>query len=201
MVVSGAIGAISFFAFEEFLGQHRATILIASGLVFFSGFFALSVYTYAKWQSHTQRVRMDRALADWLEYAGSAPRADGQTRELPGRTLESIAVCSLASGGYRPISDYSSYPDGFIRLVNETGEIVLVQCRQDSQQFGLNDALVFHEALYIHRATSGEVWALGGFTPDACHWVRNKPIRLRDAQAIQIVVDGLMRKKIDDRTG
>jgi hypothetical protein len=199
IIILGIISTVSFFAFEEVLGEHQATFMIASSLAFIAFFFILSVYARAKKRSHLRRMNLDRALVNWIEYTGSSGSTRDASKNLRAGTLESIVISVFTKDGFRFSPGGVKRTDGLIRLLNKEGLVVLIQIEQDHQPLGLRDVVSFYEILRTEQAALGEIWALGGFTDEAVKWVNKKPITLVDAQDIHQTVDDLIaRKRLTD---
>lgn len=192
VVLLGIVGTVSFFYFDEYLGEYQTTFAIVSSLAFIIGFIVLSVYARRKKSTYLRRVKVERALADWFEFQAAAGRPGASSRVLPAGTLESIARHLYTVSGYQFASGSHGKIEGLIRLINPEGQVELVFCRQELQPFGLREAVTFYELLRREKAAHGEVWALGGFTDDAARWVNKKPITLIDRKSIQEIAESLL---------
>jgi hypothetical protein len=191
VVILGIIGTVSFFAFEEYLGEYQAAFMIASSLAFIASFFALSVYARAKKRSHLRRVSVDRALSNWIDFAGSIGSSGGK-KQLPAGTLESIVVHIFTMDGYRLVPGKA---DGYVRLLNKDGKVELILCRPEPLILGMRDVIAFYEVFHTEKAAWGEIWSPGGFSTDAENWVGKRPITLRNANDIHQVVESLLQKR------
>jgi hypothetical protein len=197
VIILGIVGTVSFFAFEETLGEYQTTFMIASSLAFIGSFFALSVYARAKKRSHLRRISPDRAIASWIEYIGFAESTGGGTASLPAGTLESIAMHAFTADGFRLAPSTSKKADGLIRFLDKDEKVGLVQTWQGQQPLGMRELVAFYEIFRAEKAAWGEIWAPVGFSPEAVKWVSKKSITLVDAVAIQEVVENLIARQRD----
>jgi hypothetical protein len=201
IIVLGIVGTISFFAFDEFLGEHQTTFMIVSSLAFIASFFVLSVYARAKKRSHPRRVSVDRAVVNWIDYIGTVGSSGGGSQSLPAGTLESIAIHVFTINGYRLDSNHLGKSDGFVRFLDKDNKLELIQCRRDTQPLGLREVIAFYEVFHGEKAAWGEIWAPAGFLDDAVNWVDKRPITLRDAGAIHQLVESLVEKDKANESG
>ena len=176
VIVLLAVGGIApLFSMDKVLGSNKPVVIIGSSLAVLGSFAILSIYHQAQKRRLNQRYSLKQSLFDWM--ASSAPSGAGpKTGSAPSRqTVANIAAYQYRSSGYRL---ETGRPENPLRLVNPKGQPELVYCQSGAQPVGLREVVAFYEMLRTENANRGEIWSVGGFTSEAAHWVRRKPIQL-----------------------
>jgi hypothetical protein len=192
VVILGIIGTVSFFFFEDLLGEHKTTFIIASSLAFIGSFFVLSIYARAVKRKHTRQFSVKKDLANWMAYYSAGGRLSNQSAAMPQGTIEGIALHLYRMDGFKLASPASSAGPGAIHCMTSVdGQRELIQCWQEAAPLGLREVVRFYESLRAERAARGEIWSLSGFSDEARQWVAKKPIVLVGADQINEIAKGL----------
>jgi hypothetical protein len=186
----GIIGTVSFFFFDELLGEHRTTFIIWSSLAFIGSFFVLSIYARVIKRRQSHQYRFKKALGNWMAVYGAGVRPDNRTA-LPKGTIENIALYLFRLDGYHAAAAPQGASRDIIRVANAEGQLEVIQCWQDPTPLGLREIVQFYEVLRTEKAVRGEVWAVGGFTKEAVNWAAKKPIILVNREQINEIAKGL----------
>lgn len=180
------VGMIALGFLQTLSRENRALIVIITSvgvIVCFAGL--MSVNAIWKWlRKRTWR----RAMSAWMD--------NSQARKAPKFSL----ACQLPEGGLRhlAIQIYSQMgyiiinrdgEEDCIRLINPEGRIELVTCKQQPYRAQIPNLLNLHLEMKKADAVRGFYWSPGGFTDEAIHWVREKPIVLADQNEIGRLVD------------
>lgn len=127
-----------------------------------------------------------RAMDAW-----NRTRQDGVVASYPSARsftpaeLEKFTAQLFKKMGYRITHTGKSGDHGVdVRLVNPSGQVELVQCKQWNKPVGEPEARDLAGAMVHENAVRGFIIAPGGFYDTARKWVKGKPIVLVDEREI-----------------
>jgi restriction system protein len=121
-------------------------------------------------------------------------------RSMDWRTFELLVGEAFRQQGYAAEETGQGGADGGVDLVlRKNGQKILVQCKQwRAQRVGVQVVREMFGILVDQGAAAVKIVALGGYTPDAAAFARNKPIELIDGRTLLSTVTRLQAKKEPD---
>lgn len=166
--------------------ENRALIVIVSSVGVIACF-AGQMSTRTIWKLYRSRT-WRRAMSAWTENAqsGNAPKFD-LAAHLADGGLRHLAIRVFSQMGY--VISNRDGEQAYLRLVNPEGWVELVACRQQPNPAEVRHIVSLHLEMKKADAVRGFYWSPGGFTDEAIHWARQKPIVLADQNEIGRLVD------------
>jgi hypothetical protein len=79
--------------------------------------------------------------------------------------------------------------DDYIRMVNPEGMIEIVACQQMAAPAEIRNIHRLQQEMNKAKAVRGYFWSQKGFTSEAAHWSRHRPIILADRDEIGRLVE------------
>jgi hypothetical protein len=170
--------------------ENRALVIILSSAVVLACTF--SVMFLGRIRRSVRRYVWLRAMNAWVKSTqeGKVPEFDFALHLSEGG-LKHLAIQTYSRMGYDVFDPDGDDDQTWVRLMNPEGRIELVYCKQCREPLGSSHVNEMQLALKHENAVRGYIWAPGGFSNEAVHWVKNRPIVLADNHGIGRYVESL----------
>jgi hypothetical protein len=185
-VVFLLIGIIGLGFLQSLSKDGRSLIVIVSSVGLIASFVGMmSANAFWKWlRMRTWR----RAMSAWRESSQfeNAPKSE-LAWQLSEGGLRNLAIQIYSRMGYIIINRDGG--EVTIQLVNPEGRIELATIEQQPDPAEIRNILSLHLEMKRTGAVRGFFWSPSGFTHEARHWTRLKPIVLIDQDKIGRLID------------
>jgi hypothetical protein len=176
--------------------ENRAPVIIlGSAVVLICTFGVMFLGRIRRW---VRRYIWLRTMNAWVKstHEGKVPEFDF-AQHLSHGGLKHLAMQIYSRMGYDVMDREENEVDRmWVKMVNPEGRIELVYCEQSREPLGIAHVHKMQLALKRENAVRGYIWAPGGFSSEAIHWVKNRPIVLADNHGIGRFVESLRKTSI-----